>query len=110
MDWMKNNLTKVIATVGLISTISGFGYAGAELMGRLKAVENKVASISSTKSSVVEIEKRFEAIDVTIKGLEKNIEELKDVDIAVAKIESEIKSIKESLSKLEKKSGNPLAQ
>ena len=110
MDWMKDNLTKVIATVGLISTISGFGYAGAELMGRLKAVENKVASISSTKNSVVEIEKRFEAIDVTIKGLEKNIEELKDVDIAVARIESEIKSIKESLSKLEKKSGNPLAQ
>ena len=56
------------------------------------------------------IEKKFEAIDVTIKGLEKTVEELKDVDVAVATLESEIKSIKDSVSKLEKSSGNPLAQ
>ena len=50
MDWMKENLNKLIATVALVSTISGFGYAGAELMGRLKAVETKVSAISSTKN------------------------------------------------------------
>ena len=85
MEWMKDNLTKVIATVGLISTISGFGYAGAELMGRLKDVENKVSSISSTKNSVAEIEKRFEGIEVKLVNLK------------------EVKG-------LQKKSDNPLAQ
>ena len=74
MDWMKDNLTKVIATVGLISTISGFGYAGAELMGRLKAVENKVTAISSTKNSVTEIEKRFEGIEVKLINLKEGLD------------------------------------
>jgi len=110
MDWMNNKLNQLIVLGSLLVTIAGVGWTGAELMGRLKTVEDEVASISSTENSVEEIEKRFEAIDVIIKGLEKNIEELKDVDVAVAKIESEIESIKRSLSKLEKKSNNPLAQ
>lgn len=110
MDWMNSKLNQLILLGTLLAAIAGVGWTGAELMGRLTTVEEKVKNISTTENSVEEIEKRFEAIDVTIKGLEKNIEELKDVDIAVARIESEIKSIKESLSKLEKKSGNPLAQ
>tara|TARA_R110002072_G_scaffold89985_3_gene201584 strand:- start:2681 stop:3013 length:333 start_codon:yes stop_codon:yes gene_type:complete len=110
MDWMNSKLNQLIVLGSLLATIAGVGWTGAELMGRLTAVENEVASISSTENSVDEIEKRFEAIDVTIKGLEKNVDELKDVDVAVAKIESEIESIQGSLSKLEKKSGNPLAQ
>ena len=110
MDWMNSKLNQLILLGTLLAAIAGVGWTGAELMGRLTTVEEEVKNISTTENSVEEIEKRFEAIDVTIKGLEKNIEELKDVDIAVARIESEIKSIKESLSKLEKKSGNPLAQ
>ena len=105
MDWMKDNLTKVIATVGLISTISGFGYAGAELMGRLKAVENIVASISSTKSSVVEIEKRFEGIEVKLINLKEDLDKLDDKSIIIdlAKLKTEVKGLKD-------KSVNPLAQ
>jgi len=105
MDWMKDNLTKVITTVGLISTISGFGYAGAELMGRLKAVENKVSSISSTKNSVVEIEKRFEGIEVKLVNLKEGLDKLDDKTILVdlAKLKTEVKG-------LQKKSDNPLAQ
>ena len=105
MDWMKDNLNKVIATVALISTISGFGYAGAELMGRLKAVENKVASISSTKSSVVEIEKRFEGIEVKLINLKEGLDKLdnKSIIIDLAKLKTEVKGLKD-------KSVNPLAQ
>ncbi len=110
MDWMNSKLNQLILLGTLLATIAGVGWTGAELMGRLTAVEEEVKNISTTENSVEEIEKRFEAIDVTIKGLEKTVEELKDVDVAVATIESEIKSIKDSVSKLEKSSGNPLAQ
>ena len=105
MDWMKDNLTKVIATVGLISTISGFGYAGAELMGRLKAVENKVTAISSTKNSVTEIEKRFEGIEVKLINLKEGLDKLDDKSIIIdlAKLKTEVKG-------LQKKSDNTLAQ
>ena len=105
MDWMKNNLNKVIATVALISTISGFGYAGAELMGRLKAVEKKVSTISSTKSSVVEIEKRFEGIEVKLINLKEGLDKLdnKSIIIDLAKLKTEVKGLKD-------KSVNPLAQ
>tara|TARA_R100000544_G_C2220683_1_gene57367 strand:+ start:370 stop:687 length:318 start_codon:yes stop_codon:yes gene_type:complete len=105
MDWMKDNLTKVIATVGLISTISGFGYAGAELMGRLKTVEDKVSSISSTKNSVVEIEKRFEGIEVKLINLKEGLDNVDDKTILVdlAKLKTEVKGLQE-------KSSNPLAK
>tara|TARA_B100001057_G_scaffold303763_1_gene303944 strand:- start:36 stop:353 length:318 start_codon:yes stop_codon:yes gene_type:complete len=105
MDWMKDNLNKVIATVALISTISGFGYAGAELMGRLKAVEKKVSTISSTKSSVVEIEKRFEGIEVKLINLKEGLDKLdnKSIIIDLAKLKTEVKGLKD-------KSVNPLAQ
>tara|TARA_E500000318_G_scaffold56761_1_gene52790 strand:- start:36 stop:353 length:318 start_codon:yes stop_codon:yes gene_type:complete len=105
MDWMKDNLNKVIATVALISTISGFGYAGAELMGRLKAVEKKVSTISSTKSSVVEIEKRFEGIEVKLINLKEGLDKLdnKSIIIDLAKLKTEVKGLKD-------KSVNPLAK
>ena len=105
MDWMKENLNKLIATVALVSTISGFGYAGAELMGRLKAVETKVSAISSTKNSVVEIEKRFDGIEVKIINLKEGLDKLdnKSIIIDLAKLKTEVEGLK-------KQSGNPLAQ
>ena len=41
MDWIKNRLGQVIALAALVSTIAGFGYAGAGYVARLEAVEQK---------------------------------------------------------------------
>ena len=70
MDWMNSKLNQLILLGTLLATIAGVGWTGAELMGRLTTVEEEVKNISTTENSVEEIEKRFEAIDVTIKGLE----------------------------------------
>ena len=41
MDWIKNRLGQVIALAALVSTIAGFGYAGAGYVARLEMVEQK---------------------------------------------------------------------
>jgi len=41
MDWLKGKLGQVIAVAALVSTIAGFGYAGAGYVARLEAVEKK---------------------------------------------------------------------
>ena len=41
MDWIKNRLGQVIALAALVSTIAGFGYAGAGYVARLETVEKK---------------------------------------------------------------------
>ena len=41
MDWLKGKLGLVIAVAALVSTIAGFGYAGAGYVARLEAVEKK---------------------------------------------------------------------
>ena len=41
MDWLKGKLGQVIAVAALVSTIAGFGYAGAGYVARLDAVEKK---------------------------------------------------------------------
>ncbi len=32
MDWLQNKTTQIIALVGIVGTLAGFGYTGAELV------------------------------------------------------------------------------
>jgi|TARA_X000001388_G_scaffold50576_1_gene36565 hypothetical protein len=52
MDWLKGKLGQVIAVAALVSTIAGFGYAGAGYVARLEAVEKKsgVSYVSQLKA------------------------------------------------------------
>ena len=52
MDWLKGKLVQVIAVAALVSTIAGFGYAGAGYVARLEAVEKKsgVSYVSQLKA------------------------------------------------------------
>lgn len=42
MEWVKGKLGQIIALFALVSTIAGFGYAGAGYVTRLEAVEKKI--------------------------------------------------------------------
>ena len=52
MEWLKGKLGQIIAVAALVSTIAGFGYAGAGYVARLEAVEKKsgVSYVSQLKA------------------------------------------------------------
>ena len=60
MDWFKSKGGQVIALVTIVGTLAGFGYTGATYVNRIENLEAKVVTITTTKSGLQDIEKRFE--------------------------------------------------
>ncbi len=46
MEWLKGKLGQIIAVAALVSTIAGFGYAGAGYVARLEAVEKNLVFLT----------------------------------------------------------------
>ena len=59
MDWLQNKTTQIIALVGIVSTLGGFGYQGAELINRISNLEAKIGGIGDTENAQKIIEERF---------------------------------------------------
>lgn len=94
IDKIKNNLTALIATVGLIGTI-GTGFV------KYGEIMNKIASVEPAK-----IEDAFKAQDKMIAEQNSTIErQLTQIKIN----EKEIELLKAQIKELKIKSGNPLA-
>ena len=49
MEWFKSKAGQVIALVTIVSTLAGFGYAGAGYVNRLENLETKVTGIATNK-------------------------------------------------------------
>ena len=121
MEWFKSKGGQVIALVTIVSTLAGFGYAGAGYVNRLENLETKVTGIATTKSGLQDIEKRFEAINTSITYINKSIDEginfsLKAHAVSINSIKAQleglsvsIKALEKDVEKLEKTSDNPLA-
>ena len=126
MDWFKSKGGQVIALVTIVSTLAGFGYAGAGYVNRLENLETKVTGIATTKSGLQDIEKRFEAINTSISYINKSIveginislkaqaESLVKVKTDIAEIKAQVKALDKEIDRLEarllKNNDNPLAQ
>ena len=126
MDWFKSKGGQVIALVTIVSTLAGFGYAGAGYVNRLENLETKVTGIATTKSGLQDIEKRFEAINTSISYINKSIDEginislkaqaksLVKVKTDIAEIKAQVKALDKEIDRLEarllKNNDNPLAQ
>jgi peptidoglycan hydrolase CwlO-like protein len=126
MEWFKSKGGQVIALVTIVSTLAGFGYAGAGYVNRLENLETKVTGIATTKSGLQDIEKRFEAINTSISYINKSIDEginislkaqaesLVKVKTDIAEIKAQVKALDKEIDRLEarllKNNDNPLAQ
>ena len=117
MDWFQNKTTQIIALVGIVGTLAGFGYTGAEYVNRLENLEAKIGGISEAEDEMKIIEERFASIETSVQFLEKQIDSVEvpnvtEIKTDIATIKADLISLDNNLNKLEakldKKDDNPL--
>ena len=113
MEWFKSKGGQIIALATIVSTLAGFGYAGAGYVNRLEHLEKKIGGLGETEDAQQEIEERFTGIETSVEYLEKQIDGIKIPDISGLKVQLEgisvsVKNLEEDISKLEGNK-NPLA-
>ena len=113
MEWFKSKAGQLIALATIVSTLAGFGYAGAGYVNRLENLEKKIGGLGETEDAQQEIEERFTGIETSVEYLEKQIDGIKIPDISGLKVQLEglsvsVKNLEEDIAKLEGNK-NPLA-
>jgi len=113
MDWFQNRTTQIIALVGIVSTLAGFGYTGAGYVNRIANLEAKIGGIGETENEMKVIEERFASIETSVKFLEKEIDgidlpDVTEIKTDIATIKADLESLERDLNKLENKDDNPL--
>ena len=113
MEWFKSKGGQIIALATIVSTLAGFGYAGAGYVNSLENLEKKIGGLGETEDAQQEIEERFTGIETSVEYLEKQIDGIKIPDISGLKVQLEgisvsVKNLEEDISKLEGNK-NPLA-
>ena len=112
MNWFENKTTQIIALVGIVTTLAGFGYQGAQYVNRLDNLEAQIGGIGDTENAQKIIEERFASIETSVKFLEKEIDNIEVPDVTeiktdIATIKADLQSLDRDVKKLE--AGNPLA-
>ena len=113
MNWFENKTTQIIALVGIVSTLAGFGYQGAQYVNRLDNLEAQIGGIGDTENAQKIIEERFASIETSVKFLEKEIDNISIPDVTeiktdIATIKADLQSLDRDIKKLENKDDNPL--
>mgnify|MGYP001325077356 CR=1 FL=1 len=117
MEWFKSKGGQVIALVTIVSTLAGFGYAGAGYVNRLENLERKIGGLGETEDAQQVIEERFAGIETSVEYLEKQIDSIKipdnsdkisDMKASIASLTNDVERIIIDIGKLEENK-NPLA-
>ena len=124
MEWFKSGAGQVIALVTIVGTLAGFGYTGATYVNRIENLEAKVVTITTTKSGLQDIEKRFEALETSLEYINKSLDsentgliskiDTNDESISLVKSQLEglsvaVRALEKDVEKLEDGDKNPLA-
>ena len=75
MEWFENKTTQIIALVGIVGTLAGFGYTGATYVNRLENLEAQIGGIGDTENAQQIIEERFASIETSVEYINKSIDE-----------------------------------
>ena len=107
MEWFKSKGGQVIALVTIVSTLAGFGYAGAGYVNRLENLETKVTGIATTKSGLQDIEERFSSIETSVEYINKSIDEginlsLRTQAASINSLKSQLEGLSVAVRELEK--------
>ena len=100
--------------MGIVGTLAGFGYTGAEYVNRLENLEAKIGGVDEAEDEMKIIEERFASIETSVQFLEKEIDSIEvpdvtDIKTDVATIKAEIQNLQREIDKIEDADKNPLA-
>ena len=117
MEWFKSKAGQLIALATIVSTLAGFGYAGAGYVNRLENLEKKIGGLGETEDAQQAIEQRFASIETSVEYLEKEIDGIEIPDVSSLKaqlvgLSVAVRKSEEDISKLENQmdsNKNPLA-
>ena len=121
MEWFENKTTQIIALVGIVGTLAGFGYTGATYVNRLENLEAQIGGIGDTENAQQVIEERFASIETSVEYINKSIDEginpsLKTIAQTsngmsqdIVALEAEIKFIQDEIDKILDENKNPLS-
>jgi len=121
MEWFENKTTQIIALVGIVGTLAGFGYTGATYVNRLENLEAQIGGIDDTENAQQIIEERFASIETSVEYINKSIDEginpsLKTIAQTsngmsqdIVALEAEIKFIQDEIDKILDENKNPLS-
>ena len=121
MEWFENKTTQVIALVGIIGTLAGFGYTGATYVNRLENLEAQIGGIGDTENAQKIIEERFASIETSVEYINKSIDEginpsfkiisgtINETSKEVAALQKEVEYLQGDIDTLKDENKNPLA-
>ena len=114
MDWLQNKTTQIIALVGIVSTLAGFGYTGATYINRLENLESKIGGVDEAEDEMKIIEERFASIETSVQFLEKEIDKIQIPDVTeiktdIATIKADLESLDKQIDEIKDNTNNPLA-
>ncbi|MDP6250100.1 MAG: hypothetical protein QGH26_04735 [Candidatus Pacebacteria bacterium] len=97
MEWFKGKAAQLIALVGIVSTLAGFGYTGATYVNRIENLEKKVGIIKETDEGLDNVVQRFAAIEATVESLSSSKDQVQNMEEAITMLETSVEAINKTI-------------